>query len=96
MISTSFLQDDLVYRLLTRGKDLTSLKNAEFVFVHNNLEVDVDNNELTMNELRQNFSSFIVIQNGAEVSNDAFNPNSETLALLPLENGNSQVFVVCA
>lgn len=93
MVETSFLQDDLVYRLLTRGKDLTSLKNAEFVFDHNNLEVDIDKNELTMDELRQKFSSFIVIQNGVEVSHDAFNPNFEALALRPIQNGHFQVFI---
>ena len=93
MLTTNYLDNDFLYRILTKGTDLRSAKNATFLSNTDGLEVDIDHTDLTMDELRQNFSSFVVIQDGAEVSHDAFNPNFEALALRPIENGHFQVFV---
>lgn len=91
-----FLEEDFVYRLLARGNPLTSLKNVEFILSQSDkLEVDIDQPELTMDELYQMFDSFIVLQAGLPVLRNTFDSSQEALALRKTNDFNLfQVFLV--
>ena len=90
-----FLEENLVYRLLTRNYSITSWGNVQYIQSHDYLIVDFDQSELAMDQLEQNFDSFLVIQNGIEVSRDSFDSSQETLALQKTENSDLfQIFLV--
>ena len=93
----SFLEDNFVYKFLTRGNPMLSLKNIEFLMNHEELEAYLDTPEISEKTLLRFWNNFEVVQDGEKVEDLAdFQPHNESLALYPLENGHKDVFLVRA
>lgn len=88
---------NFVYKFLTQFHELQSLKNLNYIMnTKKDLQVDIDNPEITQSSLLWSFNNYIVVQDGEILKRKVdFNSSIEALVLSPRRNNSYYIVYLC-